>query len=335
MTKGPPETAADAASGRSPGSPSPDSLGAGFVVAVFKEPGWTSHDVVVQIRRLLRIQRVGHTGTLDPFASGILVCCVGRATKLTNYLMDLDKTYEGYLRLGVRTDTGDRTGRVVAEAEVPSAGPEEMQRVAERFVGEIQQIPPMVSALKHRGRRLYELAREGREVAREPRRVTVHEFTILGREGTKVRFRVRCGRGTYVRTLVEDFGRALGSEATVEELTRTALGPFDLERAVSQKRILEGDAETLLAGAVSMAEALRHFPRARLTAHWVRRVREGTSPPWSVVELERPEPPEPGQRVALLGPLETLVAIARVEPVPGPAQRPWVDDRRLVLERVI
>jgi tRNA pseudouridine55 synthase len=295
---------------------------------------YTSHDVVAQLRSIFRVRRIGHTGTLDPFATGLLLCCVGRATKLSPYLMDLDKTYEGDLRLGVRTDTGDRTGSVVAEAPVPSLSVEELQGIAARFVGEQMQTPPMVSALKHRGRRLYELARMGVSVEREPRRIQVHELSILDVRDSLVHFRVRCGRGTYVRTLVEDLGRAAGTEGTVERLKRTAVGSIRLREAVDQSQILEGDVDAVLQSGIPMAESLPHHRALTLTEAWVRRVRQGTPPPWSVVGYGG-EPPAPGDLVRLLGPEGSLVAMARVDAIPGPEDRHWADSRELVLQRVL
>ena len=311
------------------------SLESGFVLPVAKRTGCTSHDVVVLLRSLFGIQKIGHAGTLDPFATGLLICCVGRATKLSNYLMDLDKTYEGDLRLGFRTNTGDRTGTTVAEAPVPEADPVRFEKLAETFVGEFLQTPPMVSALKHKGQRLYELARKGVEVERTPRRIHVHEFRILGVSSPLVHFRVRCGRGTYVRTLVEDFCRGLGTEGTVDTLSRTEVGPFHVESAVDQERISAGDLEAALARAVPMGEALAQHRRVTLTDLWVRRVRQGNSPPWSSLDVEGADPPAPGDVVRMHGPEGTLVAIARVRAVPGAGGRDWIDARELVLERVL
>jgi tRNA pseudouridine55 synthase len=301
---------------------------------VDKKPHCTSHDVVAQLRQLLGVRRVGHTGTLDPFATGLLVCCVGRATKLSPYLMELEKTYEGDIRLGVRTDTGDRTGSVVAESAVPDSGVEELQNVAQGFVGEILQTPPMVSAIKHKGRRLYELARMGVSVERTPRSVRVHELTILDRTGPLLHFRVRCGRGTYVRTLVEDFARALGTEGTVDRLTRTRVGTLTVEDAVSQDLVASGDLGAVMKVAIPMADALLQHRGLTLTEAWVRRVRQGTAPPWSVLDLDGP-PPSAGEIVRLLGPAGSLIALARVRAVPGPDDRHWADDRELVLQRVL
>ncbi|MBU1702521.1 MAG: tRNA pseudouridine(55) synthase TruB [Candidatus Eisenbacteria bacterium] len=306
----------------------------GYVLPVMKHSGCTSHDVVAQLRQLLGIRKIGHSGTLDPFATGLLVCCVGRATKLSNYLMDLDKTYEGDLKLGVRTHTGDRTGDVIAEAVVPHVTIEQCREAAGRFEGEQLQIPPMMSALKYKGRRLYELAREGMEVERTPRKVKVHEFHILEILDHLIRFRVRCGRGTYVRTLVEDFGRALGTEATVEELARTAIGGFTLEGACDQAEIRAGDLDAVGKMRVEMAEALGHLRHLTLTGLWIRRVRQGTPPPLSVFELNG-DPPKPGEVLRLLGTEGSLVALGRIEPTLGPADRPWHESGRMVIERVL
>ncbi|MBD3337049.1 MAG: tRNA pseudouridine(55) synthase TruB [Candidatus Eisenbacteria bacterium] len=305
-----------------------------FVLPVHKAAGCTSHDVVALLRRTLGVRRVGHTGTLDPFATGLLLCCVGRATKLTGYLMDLDKTYEGYLRLGVRTASGDRTGRIVAEAPVPDLDPARLRDAAAGLEGEILQTPPMFSALKHQGRRLYELARRGVEVERAPRAVRVDSFEILEGEGRRIRFRVRCGRGTYVRTLVEDFGRRLGTEATVDQLTRTGVGQFAAAQAVRQAEIEVGDREAIAGREISMAEATGHLPAVRLTGDHVRRVRHGSAPPWSAVEMEGAAP-APDRAVRLLGPDGGLVGMARTVAVPGPAGRPGTDALRLELERVL
>lgn len=306
----------------------------GFVLPVAKMAQCTSHDVVAQLRSLLGVRRIGHTGTLDPFATGLLVCCVGRATKLSPFLMDLDKTYEGEIRFGVRTDTGDRTGAVVAEAPLPSASLDEMQKVASGFLGEQMQTPPMVSALKHKGRRLYELARMGVSVEREPRRIVIHELAILKVQGALVRFRVSCGRGTYVRTLVEDLAQALGTEGTVEGLSRTAVGNMTLDGAADQSRVVAGDMESVLGCAIPMADALSHYQAMILTETWVRRVRQGASPPWSVLEFEG-DPPRPGDMVRLIGPEGSLVAMARADLIPGPEGRHWADARELVLQRVL
>lgn len=305
--------------------------GQGFVLSIFKESPWTSHDAVHRLRRILRYRRIGHTGTLDPFATGILICCVGRATKLSNYLMDLSKQYEGTLRFGVQTDTGDSSGAVVREWDLPLPPLERLAEVARDFEGEILQTPPMVSALKHEGQRLYRLARRGITVERQPRKVRVDEFAILGVEDGLVRFRVRCARGTYVRTLVEDFGSALGASACVQNLCRTAVGPFRVDDAVRLHE--EMTSEELRRAEVSMADALGHLPAWKVPSFWVTKLRQGHAPPWVVLEME--EPPADGVVGRLVGAGGDLLAIGRAVATSGRADRAWYDLLQLELRRVI
>ena len=303
----------------------------GFVVAVSKPERWTSHDAVARVRRLLGESKVGHTGTLDPFATGLLLCCVGRATKLANYLMDLTKEYEGTLLFGMRTSSGDIAGEVLEDRAVPLPALDVLARTAHGFEGEIEQVPPMVSALKHEGRRLYRLARQGITVERAPRRIFVESFEMLSGEGRRVRFRVRCARGTYVRTLVEDFGARLGAGACVETLCRTRVGPFRVEDAVDIEQ--ESSATVLRERAIPMADALVGLPGWRLPPFWVRKLRDGHAPPWSVIEMERE--PRAGEVGRLLGLSGDLVALGRAVATSGPEGRPWHDALDLELLRVI
>jgi len=303
----------------------------GFVVSVNKPERWTSHDAVQRVRGLLGERRVGHTGTLDPFATGLLLCCVGRATKLAGYLMDLTKEYEGAMLFGRRTSTGDIAGEVLDDREVAVPPAEDLERVARSFEGEIEQVPPMVSALKHEGQRLYRLARRGIVVERAPRKVFVEAFDIQGASGRRILFRVRCARGTYVRTLVEDFGLRLGAAACVEQLCRTRIGGFRVEEAVALAG--EPTGEDLRRRAVSMAESLRDLPGWRVPSFWVRKLRDGHAPPWAVVELERE--PRDGEVGRLLGVSGELIALGKAVSTPGPADRPWHDALNIELLRVI
>ncbi len=201
------------------------------VLLVDKPAGLTSHDVVDRIRRASGIRRVGHTGTLDPAATGLLVLCVGSATRLSEFLMGLDKVYEGAMRFGVITDSYDFDGQVVEERPVPDLSEAEIQQAFDRFTGEILQVPPMVSAVKVGGERLYKRARRGEVVVREPRPVTIHEFDLLDYRAPEARFRLRCTRGTYARTLCYDVGEVLGCGATLASLRRTAVGHHRIEDA--------------------------------------------------------------------------------------------------------
>ena len=202
------------------------------VAVVDKPAGWTSHDVVAKARGVLGTRRVGHSGTLDPDATGVLVLGVGRATRLLRFLTELPKSYEAEIALGAETDTGDSSGSVVARWDMAGVTEAAVRAAAADLTGEIMQVPPMVSAVKVGGRKLYELAREGVEVERPARPVTVHRFDIAPAAAEGVwRATVECSSGTYVRTLASDMGRALGGGAHLRSLRRTAVGGFTLEQA--------------------------------------------------------------------------------------------------------
>ena len=262
------------------------------LIIIDKPAGWTSHDVVARARRCLREKRVGHTGTLDPFATGVLVLLVGRATRLAQFLAGAEKEYEAAVRLGYATDTGDLTGAPRGEAAACGAwGRDEIEEALSPLRGEIDQVPPMYSAKKVRGRKLYELARRGEEIERAAVRVTVGTFEIApdetgawlrpNEDGTcDLRVRVVCSAGTYVRVLAESVGARLGTGAHLSALRRTRAGSFPLARAVSLEG-LEG-----LAGAGRAAEllldmnaALPELPAAHLTADEARRVLHGAAVP--------------------------------------------------------
>jgi tRNA pseudouridine55 synthase len=212
------------------------------ILVVNKAPGITSFGVVALVRKHLGVRRVGHGGTLDPDAAGVLPILIGEATKLMPFLLEKDKEYVVAVRLGVRTDTHDVGGRVLATAPVPPLQLEDLVRATRSFVGRQRQVPPMFSAVHHEGRRLYELAREGREVSRESREVTVHALTVEEVALPLVRLRIVCGKGTYVRTLVADLGEALGCGAAVESLLRARVGHFRVDEALSGWPVIELDA---------------------------------------------------------------------------------------------
>lgn len=211
----------------------------GVVVSINKPEGWTSFDVVEKVRAIVGVKKVGHAGTLDPFATGVLLVAIGRATKRVSELMQLEKEYTGVIEFGTETDTLDPTGAVVKTCPVPQVTKEELQRAAEGFEGEIEQRPPAYSALKVRGKRLYKLARAGRPVEVPPRKVFVRRFEILGWEPPYARFRVECHAGTYVRALARDLGTALSSCAYLRELCRTRVGPYRVEDALSVEEFEE------------------------------------------------------------------------------------------------
>ena len=208
------------------------------IIAVRKEKGYTSHDVVAKLRGILHMKKIGHTGTLDPDAEGVLPVVLGKATKLAEFLTDKDKTYEAVLHLGLETDTQDMTGTVLKELPV-SVTEEQVRAAVSSFLGEQQQIPPMYSALKVNGRKLYEIAREGKTVERKPRTVFFHSIEIQDMELPLVKISVTCSRGTYIRTLCHDIGKKLGCGACMEELVRTRSGQFRLEDSLTLEEIRE------------------------------------------------------------------------------------------------
>ncbi|MDP3919303.1 MAG: tRNA pseudouridine(55) synthase TruB [Candidatus Omnitrophota bacterium] len=203
----------------------------GFLIAD-KPQEWTSHDVCAFVRKHFKIKKVGHAGTLDPIATGVLVLLLGRATKQSIPLSSCEKEYQGVMELGIKTDSHDRSGKVIGEAPWESVTLEDVRERAKDFTGEIIQVPPMVSALKHKGVRLYKLARQGKEVHRDGRSVTVREFNIVKKEGARVHFSATVSKGTYVRTLVHDLGDALGCFATLAALERIRSGTFHVKDSV-------------------------------------------------------------------------------------------------------
>lgn len=200
------------------------------IINIYKEKGFTSHDVVAKLRGILKQKKIGHTGTLDPDAEGVLPVCLGKATKLCELLTDKDKTYEACLRLGIQTDTQDMTGKVLKESQV-ICSEEEVKETIASFVGDYEQIPPMYSALKVNGKKLYEYAREGVEVERKPRRVTVYNIDIKKIQLPNVWFTVECSRGTYIRTLCNDIGECLGCGGCMDSLIRTRASVFGIEQS--------------------------------------------------------------------------------------------------------
>lgn len=290
------------------------------VLNIDKPEGWTSHDVVAKVRRLLREKRVGHTGTLDPFATGVLVVMVGRATRLAQFLAGDVKEYVATVRLGYATDTGDVTGAPLTPVEsiVPEWSDDEIESALATLRGEIEQVPPMYSARKIAGRKLYELARRGETVEREARRVTIYEFeavrnsddALLSRneDGTRdMLVRVSCSAGTYVRVLAESLGERLGVGAHLSSLRRTRAGDFHIEDSVTlhqlETKAAEGEAAVL---STSMNAALSSLPFLHLTAEEARRVGNGV--PLSLRNKERQRFGE-GERVRMRDSLGNLIAV--------------------------
>ncbi len=244
------------------------------IVIVDKPQGWTSQDVTARLRRVFNTRRIGHGGTLDPMATGVLPVFVGRGTRGVEFFEHAEKTYETVLRLGLTTDTEDVTGTVLTRQEV-SVNEEQLEAVLCRFRGQILQVPPMYSALKVGGQKLCDLARKGKEVQRQPRPITIHELTFLGfcEEGAKLR--VRCSKGTYIRTLCKDIGQALGCGGCMAALRRVSAGEYTIEESVPLQTLLETEDPGRYLRAVDTM--FRNYPEVTLTANQEKRCRNGNS----------------------------------------------------------
>jgi tRNA pseudouridine55 synthase len=302
------------------------------VLNVNKPEGMTSHDVVDVVRRLLKVRRVGHTGTLDPRATGVLPLCVGRATRIAQFLTQADKEYLIDMRLGITTDTLDADGKVQSQTDDIAVDPVKLQEVLKGFVGEIQQVPPLFSAKKHRGERLYRLARRGETVEREPIRVKIYELTFLSLDLPFVRFRVSCSKGTYARALCDDIGRALGCGAHLHALTRIRSGRFLLEDALTLEQIRriveEGRIREVL---IPVAEALAHLPAVRVHPESSRTVLQGGGMVAATL-LNFPPEVEKGDLVRVLGYRRQLLSLA--EATVAGREFAAADSRRVVLRPV-
>lgn len=248
------------------------------ILVLDKPAGLSSNQALQRVRNLLRARKAGHTGSLDPRATGMLPLCFGEATKVSAWLLDAEKEYLVRATLGERRDTGDSEGSVVATAPVPALDTAAWQAVLADFTGEIQQVPPMYSALKKNGRRLYELARQGREVEREPRRVRIHSLQLIAREGGELVFRARCSKGTYIRTLVEDIAAAAGTVAYTRALRRVALGPFRAGQMVTLEA-LQQDEEGALQRLLPVDAALADWPAAEVADQAADRFLQGQQVP--------------------------------------------------------
>lgn len=257
------------------------------LLVIDKPSGITSHDVVAKARHIIRERRIGHTGTLDPFATGVLVILLGRATRLAQFISGVDKEYEAIIRLGYATDTGDRTGKPLEDHRKPIAwNDDEIEAALKSLRGDIQQIPPMFSAKKIKGQKLYEMARRGETIERVPINVCIHEFEAIKQEGHIYKdnldgtfdflVRVVCSSGTYVRRLAEDFGERLSVGAHLAELRRTRVGPFSIEKAVTLDDIRTSFGEERL-GTILLPpdEALPQLPFVHLSDDDARKARHG------------------------------------------------------------
>ncbi len=245
------------------------------ILLLDKPAGITSNAALGRAKRIIGIKKAGHTGTLDPLASGLLALCFGQATKVAGFLLDADKTYEAEVRLGVTTDSEDAEGEVLERRAVPALDKSAIEAVLARFRGAIEQVPPMHSALKHKGQRLYELARKGESVDRPPRAVVIHELELIDHDKQHLRLKVTCSKGTYIRSLARDIGEVLGCGAHLSGLRRTASAPFDIRDSVeleALESLTRDQARALLA---PPDRALEHLPAVELDEQQAARMAQG------------------------------------------------------------
>jgi tRNA pseudouridine55 synthase len=280
------------------------------VLNINKPAGMTSHDVVDAVRKILGVRRVGHTGTLDPQGTGVLPLCVGRATRIAQYLTQADKEYVMTLCLGVTTDTLDAAGKETGRVEEVRVRREEVEAVLPRFVGEIQQVPPLFSAKKYHGERLYRLARRGEQVERQPVTVRIHGLELLEFALPFVTLRMSCSKGTYARSLCDDIGRALGCGGHLHALTRTRSGRFSMDGVLTletlEHRVREGRLAEVL---IPVADALAHLPAVRVAPEAGRLILHGSDVAASMV-VQFPAGVARGALVRVLGFRKQLLSLA-------------------------
>lgn len=276
------------------------------ILLVDKIEGITSAEVVRVVKRSLAGEKVGHLGTLDPFASGLLPLCIGSGTKIAQFLIAEQKKYTGTIRLGIETDTLDATGTITRQASVPSYGPKELRDLERQFSGEYWQIPPMYSAIKRNGIPLYKLARRGISIERAPRKVTIEEFTLTQAGSFTLCFSLSCSQGTYVRSLAADIGTTLGCGAHLATLRRTAFGPFTVNEAVPFAAFAEDNLIPDRLPLLSPSQALHHYRAISLSTDTVSRVRHGQQKALSAI----PKSTRGREVIRLLAPDGELVALA-------------------------
>jgi tRNA pseudouridine55 synthase len=290
------------------------------VLVIDKASGMTSHDVVARARHILHERRIGHSGTLDPFATGVLVIMLGKATRLSQFLTGVDKEYEAIIRLGYSTDTGDRTGKQLPgpPTSVHNWTEEEIEAALQSLRGDIDQVPPMYSAKKVEGKKLYELARRGESVERKPVRVCIHEFAAIKPGGQLIKdnldgtfdfhARVSCSSGTYVRTLAEDFGKRLYVGAHLAELRRTRVGDLTIDQAITLEHLkIHFGEESIGTVLLPIGAGISWLPSLHLTGEDVRRASHGREV--KVAELEWAD----GENVRMYDTDEQLIAVGRYD----------------------
>jgi tRNA pseudouridine55 synthase len=286
------------------------------VLPVNKPAGFTSHDVVAKMRRVLGMKRIGHTGTLDPQVTGVLPLCLGRATRFVEYIQELPKQYEAELCIGYSTDTEDWTGETIERLQPGQAEltEEQVRRTLAAFVGTIDQVPPMYSAVKVGGKKLYELAREGKEIERKARKVDIYEIETLGMdllaEYPKIRFRALCSKGTYIRTLCVDIGKALGYPAVMTDLVRSRAGSISLDRCMTLEQIEDLHRTGKLTDMIIPADRIAtHLPECTVSEKDAIHAMQGKTIPFP----QCPISPEAGDLIRMYDPQGTFVGLFRVD----------------------
>jgi tRNA pseudouridine55 synthase len=299
------------------------------VFVINKQRGPTSFDIVEAFRKVSRLRRVGHTGTLDPLAEGVLVLCTGVATRTVEHFMNLGKWYEFEIVLGVGTTTLDTEGEIDAEAPCPELSTKELETAAENFLGECILEPPAYSALKKNGKRLYQLARAGETPRVEGKKVTIYQFDITSVDLPFVGCRINCSRGTYVRALARDYGARLGLPAHIRNLVRTAIGPYGVADAFSGTRIFDGDVDGL--AGMELADALDFMPGIVINDSAVQALMNGALPGQTdvvrTIGLKESVP-----AIRILDENENLLAIGSRSEGPGRNRLAWVDSYRLLID---
>jgi tRNA pseudouridine55 synthase len=245
------------------------------ILLLDKRLGISSNRALQEAKRLLNANKAGHTGSLDPLATGLLPICFGEATKISGMMLDDDKRYQVTIQLGIKTDTGDLEGNVVETKPVPEFTVETVRTILEKFTGEIDQVPPMYSALKQNGKKLYELARSGITVDRKARRITIFELNLLDTQQDTLELDVHCSKGTYIRSLAEDIGEELGCGATVQTLRRTQAGQFRIEQAFTIEQLQELDGQQLLDTLIAVDAPLQAMPAVYLDNQQARAIKFG------------------------------------------------------------
>jgi tRNA pseudouridine55 synthase len=259
------------------------------LLVVDKKTKMTSHDVVEKLRRILDLKKIGHAGTLDPNARGILLACMGKATKITKFLTEYEKEYEAVIKLGVTTDTYDQEGKIIQIRDDLKISQEEVRKAVEFFKGEIWQTPPLYSAIKQKGKKLYQYARAGKQVERKKRKVFVKDVRVLEIKLPYVKLKVNCSKGTYIRSLANDIGERLGCGAHLFSLCRTRVGPFELKEALDLEAIEEIRKEDRIGDfLISIEKVLAHIPSVVVKDSFAKRIKEGPNLfPSSVLSAEK------------------------------------------------